>query len=98
MARQKTRKAEHRMIGSGDARIGGGKYTDDRTVDAKPWRQKECPTCRRVFKGDEERAVHLATGRRTCLKCAEKHAEMGGASLYERATNGTESEDFQDIR
>ena len=95
MARHKTRKAQERLIGSGDR---AGKYSENRTVDAKPWRQKECPTCGHAFKGDEERAVHLATGRRTCLKCAEKHAEMGGASLYERATNGTESEDFQDIR
>ena len=95
MARQKTRKAQERMIGSGDQ---AGRYSENRTVDAKPWRQKECPRCGHAFKGDEERAVHLATGRRTCLKCAEKHAEMGGASLYERATNGTESEDFQDIR
>ena len=78
--------------------IGTTHPAEEDTAKNKPWRQKACPNCHHVFKGDEERAVNLSTGRRVCLRCAEKHAEMGGGSMYERATNGTESEGFVDIR
>ena len=49
-----------------------------------------CPSCGHHLKGG--RYANLASGQRVCKDCVE-HGAAGVQSMYEKATNGTESDE-----
>ena len=66
----------------------GGKYYTK--FQPKVHSNTACPTCGSHLKGG--RYSNLASGQRVCKHCYESGA-AGVQSLYEKATNGTESDE-----
>ena len=66
----------------------GGKYYTK--YQSKVHSNTSCPTCGHHLTGG--RYANLASGQRVCKHCVDTGA-AGVQSLYEKATNGTESEE-----
>ena len=66
----------------------GGKYYTK--YQSKVHSNTSCPTCGHHLTGG--RYANLASGQRVCNHCVDTGA-AGVQSLYEKATNGTESDE-----
>ena len=66
----------------------GGKYYTK--YQSKVHSNTSCPTCGHHLTGG--RYANLASGQRVCKHCVDTGA-AGVQSLYEKATNGTESDE-----